>query len=117
MATKLTGSFNLSRIPKGCITTKANGDKVIFIDVLQRKLVDAYGNTHTITVYDRNERKAVYLADLKPQEFGSKEAADQKASAENAYRKAEPKAETPAPAKEEAKPAESGDDSDLPFIS
>ena len=111
MATKLTGALNLSRIPKECITTKANGDKVIWIDVLERKLADGYGNTHTITVYDRNEKKAVYLADLKPQEFGSKEAAAQQAGASKSYRKAEP---TPAPAPaEEAKPAENADD--LPF--
>ena len=111
MATKLTGALNLSRIPKECITTKANGDKVIWIDVLERKLADAYGNTHTITVYDRNERKAVYLADLKPQEFGSKEAAAQQAGAANAYRKAEP-----TPAKEEVKSEQpKADDSDLPF--
>jgi hypothetical protein len=113
MAKKLTGALNLSRIPKECIFIKANGDKCIYIDVLERKTPDAYSNTHTITVYDRANRQAVYLADLKPQEFGSKEASAQYSTRMVYRNKPEAINEPAAPAP--AEPAKPSDASDLPF--
>ena len=110
MAEKLTGSLNLSRIPKGCITTKANGDKCIWIDVLRKKAVDGYGNTHMVTLYDKEKRETVYLADLKRQEFGSKDAAAQQSGAQHFRERFQP---TPSTEQPKEQPKEQGDD--LPF--
>lgn len=108
MPKKLTGPLNLSRIPKECITTNRNGDKILWLDVIKKKMVDGYGNSHTISIWDRNARTTVYLADLKEQEFGSREAQAQQAGADKAFRT--PK-ETPAqPADSQPKGGE-----DLPF--
>jgi hypothetical protein len=42
------------------------------VDVLEkRESPDQYGNTHTITIYNKEARQTIYLGDLKPQEFGS----------------------------------------------
>lgn len=67
---KLHGPLNLSKIPHELITTNKAGDKVIWIDVVEKKVKGNYGDTHTITAYDKENRKTHYLADLTPQEFG-----------------------------------------------
>lgn len=68
---KLHGMLNLTKIPKNLITTNKKGEKVIWIDVLENKNgADTYGNTHTVTVYDKGARQTHYLANLKVQEFG-----------------------------------------------
>lgn len=69
---KLHGMLNLSRIPKELITKNKNGEPCIWIDVIENKGgVDQYGNTHAVTIYDKQARKGVYIANLKKQEFGS----------------------------------------------
>ena len=72
MATKLHGMLNLSRIPKELITTNSKGESVIWVDVLHNDEADKYGNTDVITTYDKNAKKAIYLANLAPQEFQAK---------------------------------------------
>lgn len=73
MAKKLTGMLNLSKIPKSLLYTTKHGDKAIFIDIVKKKDgADQYGNTHTICLYDKDEKKNIFLGDLKEQEFGSK---------------------------------------------
>lgn len=106
MPKKLTGSFNLSRIPKECIVTNRNGDKCVWLDITKKKMADGYGNTYTISIWDRNARTTVYLADLKEQEFGSREAQAQQAGADKAFR---------APKETPAQPAEPKGGDDLPF--
>jgi hypothetical protein len=96
MAKKLTGRLNLSKIPKELIVTDKYGDKVVWVDVLERLAQGRYGETHSISVYDKTNRKSIYIAELTPQEFGK--------SADPAP-KPEPKP-TPAP---------TADDGDLPF--
>lgn len=72
MATKLTGILNLTRINKETIFTNRNGDKCIFIDVVPNKDgADQYGNTHAVTLYNKEARQTIYLGNLKPQEFGT----------------------------------------------
>ena len=92
--TKLNGALNLSRIPKHLIKTGKNGDKYLYIDVVENfRGADQYGNTHTITCYDKENNKYTYLANLKP---------------------LEPKpAAAPAPAPAPAN--QNGNDPDLPF--
>ena len=71
MAQKLNGRLSLSKIPKELIQTSQNGDKFIYVDIVpNRKGADQYGNTHSISVYDKQNRKPIYLGNLKPQEFG-----------------------------------------------
>lgn len=70
MATKLHGYINLSRIPEGLITTNRAGDRVIWVDVIERRSAGRYGETHSITCYDSRSRETTYLADLTPQAFG-----------------------------------------------
>ena len=94
MAKKLTGLLNLSKIPKELIGQTKKGEKCIFIDIIpNRNGADEYGNTHTITLYNKNTKQTIYLGNLKTQEFGKGGAATP--------------AEQPAPSAE--------DDSDLPF--
>ena len=73
MATKLNGMLNLSKIDKGLITTNKNGDKVVYVDIVPNKDgADQYGNTHSIQLYNKEEKKVIYLGNLKPYEFGGK---------------------------------------------
>ena len=71
--TKLHGMLNLSRIPKGLITTNSKGEKVIWIDIFEKYdgQPDQYGNTHSIQVYNKDTREKTYLGNLKQQTFGS----------------------------------------------
>lgn len=104
MATKLHGSINLSRIPKELISKNLKDDKVLWIDILEKREVDQYGNTHSIVLYNKNGeegKKNIYLGDFRPVEFGGSQPAQ--ASAAKA---------APAP-----QPVNIGDDidDDLPF--
>ena len=93
MATKLTGLLNLSKIPKELIGQTKKGEKCIFIDIIpNRNGADEYGNTHTITLYNKNTKQTIYLGNLKEVEFGKSGAA------------------TPA-----GQPASQIEDEDLPF--
>ena len=76
MATKLTGLLNLSKIPKELIGQTKKGEKCIFIDIIpNRNGADEYGNTHTITLYNKNTKQTIYLGNLKEVEFGKSGAA------------------------------------------
>lgn len=72
MATKITGMLNLSKIPKELLYTTKHGDKAIFIDIVKKKDgADQYGNEYTICLYDKENRKNIFLGDMKTQEFGN----------------------------------------------
>ena len=71
MPKKLTGLLNLSKIDKSLIGTTKKNEKCIFIDIVPIKGgQDEYGNTHNITLYNKNTRETIYLGKLKTQEFG-----------------------------------------------
>ena len=71
MAEKLNGRLSLSKIPKELIQTSQNGEKFIYVDIVpNRNGADQYGNTHSVSIYDKQKRERVYLGNLKPQEFG-----------------------------------------------
>lgn len=71
MAQKLTGLINLSRIPKEIITKNKNDESTIWVDIVPNKNgADQYGNTHSIQLYDKANRKVIYLGNLKTEEFG-----------------------------------------------
>lgn len=78
MPKKLTGLLNLSKIDKSLIGNTKKGDKCIFIDIVPIKGgQDEYGNTHNITLYNKNTRETTYLGKLKTQEFGGSGATHQ----------------------------------------
>lgn len=71
MAKKLTGLLNLSKIPKELIGQTKKGEKCLFVDIIpNRNGEDIYGNTHTITLYNKNTKQTIYLGNLKEVEFG-----------------------------------------------
>ena len=76
MAKKLTGLLNLSKIPKELIGQTKKGDKCVYIDIVpNRNGADDYGNTHTITLYNKNTKQTIYLGNLREVEFGKSGAA------------------------------------------
>ena len=71
MAKKLNGMLNLSKIPKELIGQTKKGSKCIYVDIVpNRNGADEYGNTHTITLYNKNTKQTIYLGNLKEVEFG-----------------------------------------------
>ena len=71
MAKKLTGMLNLSKIPKELIGQTKKGEKCLFVDIVpNRNGADNYGNTHAITLYNKNTKQTIYLGNLKEVEFG-----------------------------------------------
>ena len=93
MATKLHGLLNLSKIDKSLIVKNKFGDACIWVDILENTNgPDQYGNTHTITLYNKDTRTTIYLGNFKPQEFGKAQ-----------------------PATDQAKPEEPKTEEDLPF--
>ena len=94
MAKKLNGRLYLSKIPKELVLADDKGRKYIYVDIVpNRNGADNYGNTHAITLYDKNTKQTIYLGNLKEVEFGKSGAAT--------------------PAGQQASPVE--DDMDLPF--
>ena len=76
MAKKLIGLLNLSKIPKELIGQTKKGEKCLFVDIIpNRNGADEYGNTHTITLYNKNTKQTIYLGNLKEVEFGKSGAA------------------------------------------
>ena len=76
MARKLNGRLYLSKIPKELILGDDKGRKYIYIDIVpNRNGADEYGNTHTITLYNKNTKQTIYLGNLKEVEFGKSGAA------------------------------------------
>lgn len=72
MATKLHGLLNLSKIDKKLITKNAKGESILWCDILEvLNGPDQYGNTHTLTIYNKETHTTIYLGNFKPQEFGS----------------------------------------------
>jgi hypothetical protein len=68
---KLHGLLNLSKIDKSLIVTLKDGSKAIYVDILENLSgPDQYGNTHTMTTYNKDTRTTTYLGNFKPQEFG-----------------------------------------------
>ena len=83
MAKKLNGRLYLSKIPKELVLGDDKGRKYIYVDIVpNRNGADNYGNTHAITLYNKNTKQTIYLGNLKEVEFGKSGAAtSQNASA------------------------------------
>lgn len=65
---RLNGALNLSRIPKNLIRENSKGEKILYVNVNENYRPGQYGDTHTITCYDKENNRNVYLANLKPVE-------------------------------------------------
>nr|DAT75958.1 MAG TPA: hypothetical protein [Caudoviricetes sp.] len=75
MAKKLNGRLMLTKIPKNLIQSAADKDgnvqKFVYVDIVPNKNgADQYGNTHSIQLYDKENKQVIYLGNLKPYEFG-----------------------------------------------
>ena len=75
MATKLNGRLMLTKIPKNLIQSATDKDgnvqKFVYVDIVpNRNGADQYGNTHSIQLYDKENKQVIYLGNLKPHEFG-----------------------------------------------
>lgn len=70
---KLWGSLSLSKIDKKLIREYTHQDgrveKSITISVVPLQQADDKGNTHAITLYDKENRKTIYLGRMKPEEM------------------------------------------------
>ena len=76
MAKKLNGRLYLSKIPKELVLVDDKGRKYIYVDIVpNRNGADDYGNTHTITLYNKNTKQTIYLGNLREVEFGKSGAA------------------------------------------
>lgn len=76
MAKKLNGRLYLSKIPKELVLGDDKGSKYIYVDIVpNRNGADDYGNTHAITLYNKNTKQTIYLGNLKEVEFGKSGAA------------------------------------------
>ena len=76
MARKLNGRLYLSKIPKELVLADDKGRKYIYVDIVpNRNGADDYGNTHAITLYNKNTKQTIYLGNLKEVEFGESGAA------------------------------------------
>lgn len=64
--------MRLSKIPKAQVTTTKGGEKGIYVTVQELKEPSKYGATHALTMWDATEKKAIYLADLKPKDWEDK---------------------------------------------
>lgn len=69
---RLKGRLVLSRIPKSLVQVGRNGEKFIWISVSERREKGQFGDTHTITIWDAENKKAIYIADLRPDEYENK---------------------------------------------
>lgn len=63
--------INLSKIDKSLITKNNKGESVVWVDILSViNGPDQYGNTHTMTMYNKDTKATTYLGNFRPQEFG-----------------------------------------------
>jgi len=70
MAQLLTGRLVLSKIPADLVQHNDKGEAYIWIDVAERQTPGQFGDTHNVSVYDKQARQKIYLADLRPRDFG-----------------------------------------------
>lgn len=72
MAKRLNGFLRLSKIPKAQVTTTKGGEKGIYVTIQELKEPSKYGATHALTMWDSYNKRAIYLADLKPKDWEDK---------------------------------------------
>lgn len=58
----------MSRIPKQLIKKNSKGESILWVDVNENLKPSDYGDTHTITCYDKENQRKIYLANLRPEE-------------------------------------------------
>lgn len=66
MSNRLKGFLRLSAIPKELIQTTKSGTKGVYISISELREKGKFGDTHTMTIWDKDAKKAIYICDLKP---------------------------------------------------
>lgn len=79
---RLKGFLRLSRIPKSLVQESKNGEKGVWISIAERREKGQYGDTHTMTIWDAENGKAIYIADLRPETWEEKRVAVTTAAAQ-----------------------------------
>lgn len=105
MSNLLTGIINLSKIPADLIKENRAGEKIIYVDVAERRTPGTYGDTHYISLYDATNRQRIYIGDLKARELGG---SSQDAPRQSAFPPSVPPATPVTPV------APAADDEDMP---
>lgn len=70
MASILTGRLQLSKIPADIIRYDNNGNAFVWVDVAERREPSQYGDTHYVSIYDKEHNQKIYLGDLRPRDIG-----------------------------------------------
>lgn len=76
MSNRLKGFLRLSAISKNLIQTTKSGVKGVYISVSELREKGKFGETHTITIWDKDAKKAVYICDLKPDDWEDRKGAE-----------------------------------------
>ena len=76
MSNRLKGFLRLSAIPKNLIQTTKSGAKGVYISVSELKEKGKFGETHTITIWDKDAKKAVYICEPKTDEWEDRKGAE-----------------------------------------
>lgn len=74
MSNRLKGFLRLSAIPKNLIQTTKSGAKGVYVSIAELREPGKFGETHTMTIWDTEAKKAIYICDLKPDVWESKKA-------------------------------------------
>lgn len=69
MSNRLKGFLRLSAIPKELVQTTKSGTKGVYISISELREKGKFGDTHTMTIWDKDAKKAIYICDLKPDEW------------------------------------------------
>lgn len=73
----------MSRIPRSLIKKNSKGESILWVDVNENLKPSDYGDTHTITCYDKENQRKIYLANLRPEEQNAQPAPQAQAPANN----------------------------------
>lgn len=76
MSNRLKGFLRLSAIPKNLVQTTKSGVKGVYISVSELREKGKFGETHTITIWDKDAKKAVFICNLKPDDWEDRKGAE-----------------------------------------
>lgn len=76
MSNRLKGFLRLSAIPKNLVQTTKSGAKGVYVSIAELREPGKFGETHTMTIWDKETKKAIYICDLKPDVWEDRKGAE-----------------------------------------
>lgn len=76
MSNRLKGFLRLSAIPKNLVQTTKSGAKGVYVSIAELREPGKFGETHTMTIWDKEAKKAIYICDLKPDDWEDRKGAE-----------------------------------------